>query len=267
MQRPQATGAPGGHAISTSVPGFVLHRGVHTQGSELPRHVHDDPTLCYVLRGRFTEYTSGSAVDCASDSLKLMPAGETHWNRFAAPETRGLRVDIDHARFGESSAIHRMLDERRFVRGTRAREVVGRLLTELDAADDAALLAVEGLLLELLAMLARESRPRSAIAPWLRRADDIVHDLFATRIALGDVARAVGVTPATLARGYRAAFRMSVGERVRRLRIEAAARDLLATEEPLAAIATRAGFYDQSHFTHVFRRYLGVTPATYRKRG
>ena len=267
MQRPQTGGAPGGHVESAIVPGFVLHRGMHRQGSELPRHTHDDPTLCYVLRGRFTEYTTGSAVDCATDSLKLMPAGETHWNRFAAPETRGLRVDVDHSRFVESSAIHRMLDERLFLRGARARELVLRLLTELDAADEAASLAVEGLLLELLATLARESRPRSALAPWLLRADEIVHDLYATRIALGDVARAVGVTPATLARGYRAAFQMSVGERVRRLRIEAAARELLATEEPLAAIAARAGFYDQSHFTHVFRRYLGITPATYRRRG
>ena len=46
-----------------SVPGFSLYRGMHPQGSELPKHAHDDPTLCYVLRGRFTEYIGGQVVD------------------------------------------------------------------------------------------------------------------------------------------------------------------------------------------------------------
>src|SRR5688572_5747492 len=59
-----------------SVPGFTLYRGMHPQGTELPRHTHDDPTVCYVLRGRFTEYVGGQAVDCLSDSLKVTPAGE-----------------------------------------------------------------------------------------------------------------------------------------------------------------------------------------------
>jgi AraC-like DNA-binding protein len=43
-----------------------------------------------------------------------------------------------------------------------------------------------------------------------------------------------------------------------------AARELAETAEPLSEIALRAGFYDQSHFTNVFRRTLGVTPSAYR---
>ena len=73
-----------------------------------------------------------------------------------------------------------------------------------------------------------------------------------------------GVAPATLARSYRSAFRITVGERIRQLRIERAVRDLLESEEPLSSVALRAGFYDQSHFTNLFRRRFGVTPAQYR---
>ncbi|HUF28751.1 MAG TPA: hypothetical protein VMM18_17350 [Gemmatimonadaceae bacterium] len=43
------------------IPGFVLTLGVHPARTELPRHTHDDPTLCYVARGRFTEYSRGLA--------------------------------------------------------------------------------------------------------------------------------------------------------------------------------------------------------------
>jgi AraC family transcriptional regulator len=72
------------------------------------------------------------------------------------------------------------------------------------------------------------------------------------------------VHPATLARAYRRRFGCSIGERVRALRVEHAARRLLETTEPLSTIAVGTGFYDQSHFTNAFRRQLGVTPAAYR---
>src|SRR5438094_198063 len=39
----------------------------------------------------------------------------------------------------------------------------------------------------------------------------------------------------------------------------------LAGETPLADIATEAGFADQSHFTRVFKRHVGATPARYRE--
>ena len=249
-----------------SVPGFSLYRGVHPAGTELPRHTHDDPTLCYVLRGRFTEYVRGHAVDCLSDSLKVTPAGETHWNRFAADETHGLRIDVDRARFADSRPIQQLLDERVHMSGAHAGGIVNRLLAELDAGDESAAIAVEGLLLELLATLARDVVPAAGtvIQPWLREADEIIRELYASQIALSGVARAVGVAPATLARSYRSAFRLTVGERIRQLRMERAVRDLLESEEPLSSVALRAGFYDQSHFTNLFRRRFGVTPAQYR---
>jgi len=251
------------------IPGFSVRRGVHAAGTELPRHCHDDPTLCYVLRGRFTEFSRGRATDCVSDQLKLTPAGETHWNRFAATETRGLRIDVDRDRFAESPAILRLLDERLQVAGPRGRSLMRRVLLELDAADEVSSLVVEGLLVELIATLARESLPHVTprIPAWLQNAEAIVQAEYTQPIFLGNVARAVGVAPATLARGYRAAFNLTLGERVRQLRIDRASRELVETAEPIAVIAVRAGFYDQSHFSNLFRSQLGVTPAQYRAAG
>lgn len=249
------------------VPGFAVYRGVHRSGSELPRHTHDDPTICYVMRGRFTEYVVGKSVDCVSDSLKLMPAGEPHWNRFAAEETHGLRIDVDSGRFDESPAIQRLLHERSQLRGVGVGHILQSLLSELDAHDDAAPLAVEGLLLELLARLAREAgREHGTSAPrWVRDADEMIHAHFTSSISLEHVALAVGVAPATLARRYRHAYRISVGDRIRQLRIDRAAHELWHTAHSLSDIALRAGFYDQSHFSNLFRRQLGVTPRAYRR--
>ncbi|MEE9363128.1 MAG: AraC family transcriptional regulator [Cellulophaga sp.] len=37
------------------------------------------------------------------------------------------------------------------------------------------------------------------------------------------------------------------------------------TDVPLVEIALESGFYDQSHFTHSFKKYVGVTPGNYKK--
>lgn len=252
------------------VPGFVLTAGHHPGGSELPRHSHADPTICYVLRGGFVEASGGREADCAPGTLKLMPAGEAHWNRFGRDETRGVRIDVDRSRFADIPVIHRALDERRQVRGGVGSRIAERLAGELQAADEAGAVAVEGLVLELVAALVRVPGTPSVArrSPrWLVDAEELVRAQYLAPLSVAEIARVVGVHPATLARAWRARFGGSIGERVRGLRVEHAARLLRETTRPLAEVAVAAGFYDQSHFTNVFRRQVGVTPGGYRRAG
>lgn len=250
------------------LPGFVLNLGVHADGSTLPAHTHDDPTICYVMHGRFTEHWSGHAADCESDSVKLTPAGEVHWDRFNSGDTQGLRVDVSRDRFSESPGIFRALEERHFSRARAPSDIARRLVNELESDDDAALIAAEGLALELLAELSRDAGPLTAPhrPKWLLQADEFIRESYTRRVSVGEIAGTVGVEPATLARGYRKAFACTIGDRIRRLRVDHAARALVETRQPLSLVALNAGFYDQPHFTNVFRRYMGVTPAEYRAR-
>jgi AraC family transcriptional regulator len=250
------------------VPGFTLVLGLHPPGSALPRHEHDVPTICYVLRGGFIEHSTGEAVECPPATLKVMPAGEPHWNRFGHLETRGVRIDVDRERFQDVPAIFRALDERHRESGGRAGELARRLVAEFASGDEAGEVAVEGLALELVAELARAREGgRERIAPpWLAAAEELIGDRFRERLSVTEIARSVDVHPATLSRAYRRRFGCTVGERIRRLRVEHAARELLETSEPLSEVALRAGFYDQSHFTNLFRQVIGLTPGVYRAR-
>ncbi|HEX7111160.1 MAG TPA: helix-turn-helix transcriptional regulator, partial [Mizugakiibacter sp.] len=75
-----------------------------------------------------------------------------------------------------------------------------------------------------------------------------------------------GVHPAHLARRFRRALGLSVGEYQRRLRIEATREALAHSPQPIAAIAAAAGFADQSHYARVFQRLTGEAPRDYRRR-
>lgn len=250
------------------VPGFTLMLGQHARGSSLPLHDHDDPTICFVVRGGFTEYSGGEASDCGPDTLKVMPAGEPHWNRFGSDETRGLRIDVDRSRFADVPAIHRALDERHRLAGGRVAGLARRLVAEMTASDETVAVAAEALALELVVELARAGRPgRRAGAPrWLLDAEELIRGRYPTRLSVAEIARTVQVHPATLSRGYRERFGCTIGERIRSLRVEHAAGELVRTSRPLSDIALAAGFYDQSHFTNVFRRSVGITPGAYRTR-
>ena len=62
-------------------------------------------------------------------------------------------------------------------------------------------------------------------------------------------------------------FKKSIGltplEYLTTIRIENSKR-LFYTDVPLVEIALESGFYDQSHFTHSFKKYVGVTPGNYK---
>ena len=103
-------------------------------------------------------------------------------------------------------------------------------------------------------------RPR-----WLDEARDRIHVELAARPSLTGLAESVGVHPVTLARAFRRAFGCTVGEYVRRLRIERAARQLADTDLSLAEIALAEGFSDQSHFSNLFRRHTGLSPFQFRR--
>jgi len=52
---------------------------------------------------------------------------------------------------------------------------------------------------------------------------------------------------------------------VRKLRVDAACRQLTTSDKPLSEIALSAGFADQSHFTKTFRRLTRTTPGEFRR--
>ncbi|MGI9075780.1 MAG: helix-turn-helix transcriptional regulator [Gemmatimonadaceae bacterium] len=118
----------------------------------------------------------------------------------------------------------------------------------------------------LLASLARigASAGRGAHPKWLTEAMDIVHERFTGQLSLSELSTLVGVHPVTLARWFRRGYGCTVGQQLRRLRIEKSSRDLLETDRPLGEIALNAGFADQSHFCNVFRREMNTTPGRYR---
>jgi AraC family transcriptional regulator len=249
------------------VGGFTITEGVHRDGSELPWHHHETPTICFVLQGAFSEMWRGGSIECTSSTLKITPAGERHWNQFSKGDVRGLLIEPDAALVGAIRPYSAVLDERVSFHGGLVSGMARRVYDEMRRMDAAAPLAIEGLLLELVASASRiqEQNGTSGRARWLEDTRDRIHVELAARPTLTGLAESAGVHPVTLARAFRRAFGCTVGEYVRRLRIERAARRLADTDLSLAEIALTEGFSDQSHFSNLFRRHTGLSPLQFRR--
>jgi AraC family transcriptional regulator len=228
-----------------------------------------DPEEGYVavlLEGACEKTFAGGSRSLAAGSAFTMPAGAFHTTAFARRQTRVL---VLHPLPGQDEAVPwpRLLSGFREARGAAPLGAGWRLSGELHALDDAWALAAEGLCLELISGYIREERATRGTRgsrAWLEPVRERLHAQLGERPSLAELAASAGVHPVYLARSFRERYGMSVGEYLRRLRLDWAASQLAATETPLALLAAEAGFADQSHFTRAFKRHAGLTPARYR---
>jgi AraC family transcriptional regulator len=141
-----------------------------------------------------------------------------------------------------------------------------RLYREYSLGGFASPLAIEGMMLEIAAGLLRKEDRNSHLrgAIWLSRACDILHARFHEPLGLSSLASRVGVHPVHLAREFRRHYGCTVGQYVRRLRVDSASRMLVESESSLVAIALEVGFANQAHFCRIFKLLTGISPARYR---
>src|SRR5262245_18673731 len=82
---------------------------------------------------------------------------------------------------------------------------------------------------------------------------------------LAEIAAMVGLNPYHFARQFKAATGLPPHQYVITRRVEQAKHLLRGgTDLSLAEVALRVGFYDQSQFSHHFKRLVGVTPSQFR---
>jgi AraC family transcriptional regulator len=249
---------------SADVNGFTLAELDFPPGYVQTEYEPDLPYLALVLEGGLQKSFRRRTIGLERASGLAMPVGAAHGARFGPQGARILIVKCRSASTAVPPCLLRLAD----VRGPGLTWLAWRLAGELRASDAAAPLAAEGFALELLAAASRElADERQSRRPprWLASAEELLRARIGDRVSLGELAAVVGVHPAHLARAFRARYGVSVGEYGRRLRLEWATAEIARGDIPLAMIATQAGFADQSHFTRLFKLYVGMTPARYRE--
>jgi AraC family transcriptional regulator len=244
---------------------FTLSEHFYAAAQCTPSRANREACITFVIEGTFREkYATGSLI-CRPGSVRFLPAGVQHTHETDSElrclEVRSAPEVLDqHAR---QSVVPKRPAQ---INNLSTTWLANRLYAEFSREDTASAIAIEGLVLAILAEIARvDTRQASRPIPaWLRQATEIVESRFLERLSLAAIASEVGVHYVHLSRQFHKYNQCTVGELIRRRRVQYASHLLAHSETPLAEIALICGFSDQSHLSFLFKRYMGVSPSKFR---
>ena len=247
--------------------GLKLTETLCGPGLRAPRHSHELFQFCWIIDGGFSEEYGRKTRECVPCTLITHPSNETHANKYYSSGAHCFVMEIEQRWLTRSREYSLMLDRSTECRYGLPVWLAKRLYDEFYRMDTVSPLVIEGLTLEMMAEVSRlkvktsEKRPR-----WLAQTTELLEANFAEEMSLERIAETVGIHPVHLARVFRQNYGCTVGEYVRRLRVEFACREMSLTDAPLPQIALASGFCDQSHFSKTFKKVVGLTPSRYRSR-
>ncbi len=248
------------------IKGFTLSECVYPPRLKQPRHTHREASFSFVLAGSYLENYGRQTQTRQPSTVVFHPPQESHAVDFQSG-ARILSVQIDGERLDYIRERSIVFDASTSSQTETIACLGHRIYREFRQPDAVTALAVEGLIFEILAEASRSKviASEKKSPRWLETVKDFLHDNFSESVTLDEIAEIADVHPVHLARVFRRRYDCTIGEYVRRLRVEFARRQIQATDLSLSEIALTAGFSDQSHLNKIFKSFFGSTPCEYRK--
>ncbi|MCK4124590.1 AraC family transcriptional regulator [Ralstonia pseudosolanacearum] len=240
-----------------------------TYGLAAPPHAHDFVQVVMPSRGVLVMEVDGRAGCVDAHHAALIPAGATH--AFEAAGSNAFIV-LDIATPALETPDLDGLAERVFFALTPGLRALAAWLHSAQAPharpvlDPALAQAWSSLALATLAAHPANRSTQYQVRPDPRaeRAWRMIEQHYAQPLTVQALAAEVGLSARRLAALFRAAYGTTLHARLAAVRLGHALRLLERTALPIAEIAARTGYYDQSALTRHLKAAHGITPAAVR---
>jgi AraC family transcriptional regulator len=98
-----------------------------------------------------------------------------------------------------------------------------------------------------------------------RAAIEYINANLASKLTLAEIAKVVCLSKSHFSRAFKVSHGVSPWVYLIMARVERAKQMIGATREPISQIPSACGFADQPHLCKTFRRWVGVSPGTWRR--
>jgi AraC-like DNA-binding protein len=231
-----------------------------------PRHTHDHYGIGVIDRGGHASLSDRGQVEAGPGSLICVNPGEVHDGRPLGGRSRAWRIF-----YIEPALMHTLRADVTegsdtplcFAAPVFADEPLRALFNGTFAGTDP--MACESGLLLMIARMRINSTVRMNLPTArasTRRARERIEADPGARHSLAELAAEAGLSRYQLVRSFAREWHLTPHAYLLQRRI-ALARRLIRRGQPLAEVASAAGFFDQSHLSRCFSRQFGVSPRRY----
>ena len=224
-------------------------------------HAHANAHFSLAVEGGTREERSKSTYDVLPGRVNAYHSGELHRNRNTVHPSRNFCVELESG-FLKRYGI-RFPDPHKIMNHPDASLCMINIFRESANAVHQSSGIVHEWVLRLLSIHINDRM--TEVPSWAIKAKELIHDSWCQNISLEEISRITGVHPITISRYFPRYFRYTVGDYTRMVKVQKAAVMMKSTDINLTAIAQDCGFFDQSHFIRVFRKFTGYSPLQYKK--
>jgi AraC family transcriptional regulator len=245
--------------------GITLTDTVYTH-DKVDWHYHENAYFTFILQGNVIEGNKKEIYNCSAGSLLFHNWQEPHYNIKPAGFTRGFHIEIEKGWFDNLEFNTTDLQGSINIANLDLKLLMYKIFKETKVDDNTAQLSIQTLLLETLAKMLRANQTKSDKKPtWVSEVNMILNDQFSDNLTLEYLSKTLNIHPVHLSRDFSKHFNSSLGEYIRKLKIQKSLQLISEKSLDLTSIAFECGFSDQSHFTRCFKEINGINPSEYRK--
>lgn len=226
-------------------------------------HCHENPHISFVLNGGSLEKRRNQEVERLPGKITFYHSGEYHQSTKIIDSSRHINLEIEKSFLTEykieESTIDKIIN-----RNNDAKFLLLRVYKELEIADKRSAISIHMLLLDLinhsLPFYVKGKRPA-----WTIEIENIIQNKWNEYLSLNDLSTAVNLHPVTISKMFHKYYSCTLGQYMRKLKIEKALTLIKKSNHSLTEIAFECGFADQSHFIRTFKHMTGLLPQHYKK--
>lgn len=249
----------GANAYSFCTNGIAVSETEYHQKVFEGWHCHENHHITFIVEGGNCEQRRGREFEACPGTLLIYHSGEMHRNINTLHPSRNINLEI------EDSFLQRYgLSFTSLCDSPGLKFAVLKIYRECRTGDACSLPAIEALLLHAFGSAGPE-RNTGGIPLWAHQLRCLLHDCWNETWSLQQLAAQVHVHPVTISKYFPRYFSCTLGEYMRRVKVERALPLIKQAERPLTDIAYQCGFSDQSHFIRTFKTVTGFLPKEYRQ--
>ncbi len=226
-------------------------------------HYHDNLHISFVLQGASLENRIGNRFERLPGNIMFYHAGETHQNIQKIFPSKNINLEIENE-FLKKYGVTEEIINRTVINHPDGKFLMLKIYKELLENDSFSAPSINMIFLDLISKFEKINYKKQSPL-WLKKVYELLNDSWNEKLTLTDLSTVAGVNPITISKHFHKYFSCTLGEYMRKLKIEKSLSIINSAEISLTEIAYLCNFADQSHFTRTFKQFTGFLPKQYKK--